>query len=177
MRKATLAGGCFWCTESLFRALNGVQQVVSGYIGGHLTDPDYRSVCSGQTGHAEAVEIEFDEQLVSYTQLLQVFFATHDPTTLNRQGHDVGSQYRSAIFYHDAGQQAAAMDYMAMLEQQQVFAAPIVTTLEAASHFYPAEDYHQRYFELHGHEPYCQAVILPKQLKLHRLFSSLLKDG
>lgn len=176
MSKATLAGGCFWCTESIFLALNGVGNVVSGYIGGHTADPDYRSVCSGQTGHAEAVEIDYDPDTISFTQLLQVFFATHDPTTLNRQGHDVGSQYRSAIFYHDAAQHAAALALMAEL-QQQVFSAPIVTTLEPASRFYPAEDYHQRYFAQHGHEPYCQAVILPKQRKMRQQFAAWLKTG
>ncbi|RQO68189.1 peptide-methionine (S)-S-oxide reductase [Aquitalea sp. FJL05] len=177
MSKATLAAGCFWCTESIFQALQGVRQVQSGYIGGHSSNQDYRSVCSGQTGHAEAVQIDFDEQVISFSQLLQVFFATHDPTTLNRQGHDVGSQYRSAIFCHDAEQQRIASDYIAALDQQQIFPAPIVTTLETASHFYPAEDYHQRYFELHGHEAYCQAVILPKQMKMRRQFAQWLKSS
>lgn len=176
MHKAILAGGCFWCTESIFLALNGVEKVVSGYIGGHTADPDYRSVCSGQTGHAEAVEIAFDPDIISFRQLLQVFFATHDPTTLNRQGYDVGSQYRSAIFYLDATQHDAALAVIAELEQQQVFPSPIVTTLEAASRFYPAEGYHQQYFALHGDEPYCQAVILPKQHKLRRAFAAWLKQ-
>jgi peptide-methionine (S)-S-oxide reductase len=177
MHKAILAGGCFWCTESIFLALNGVEKVVSGYIGGHTADPDYRSVCSGQTGHAEAVEIDFDPDIISFRQLLQVFFATHDPTTPNRQGYDVGSQYRSAVFYLDATQHDAALAVIAELEQQQVFPSPIVTTLEAASRFYPAEGYHQQYFALHGDEPYCQAVILPKQHKLRLAFASWLKPG
>jgi peptide-methionine (S)-S-oxide reductase len=176
MHKAILAGGCFWCTESIFLALKGVENVVSGYIGGHTANPDYRSVCSGQTGHAEAVAIDFDPDIISFRQLLQVFFATHDPTTPNRQGHDVGSQYRSAIFYLDARQQDTAGAVIAELEQQQVFASPIVTTLEAASHFYPAEDYHQQYFALHGDQPYCQAVILPKQYKLRHAFAAWLKQ-
>lgn len=177
MNPATLAGGCFWCTESIFLALNGVSQVQSGYIGGQMPDPDYRSVCGGHTGHAEAVQIRFDPAIISYRQLLQVFFATHDPTTLNRQGHDVGSQYRSAIFYHDAEQHDTAMAVMAELAQQGIFAAPIVTTLEPASQFYPAEDYHQQYFARNGQQPYCQAVILPKQLKLRQQFANWLKPA
>ena len=175
MNTATLAGGCFWCTESIFLALNGVSQVQSGYIGGQTPNPDYRSVCSGHTGHAEAVQIRFDPAIISYRQLLQVFFATHDPTTLNRQGHDVGSQYRSAIFYHDAEQLDTARAVMADLEQQGIFATPIVTTLEPASQFYPAEDYHQQYFARNAGQPYCQAVIQPKQLKLRRQFADWLK--
>ncbi|NWK79566.1 peptide-methionine (S)-S-oxide reductase MsrA [Aquitalea sp. LB_tupeE] len=175
MNTATLAGGCFWCTESIFLALNGVSQVQSGYIGGQTADPDYRSVCTGHTGHAEAVQICFDPAIISYRQLLQVFFATHDPTTRNRQGHDVGSQYRSAIFYHDAEQLEAASAVMADLEQQGIFAAPIVTTLEPASQFYPAEDYHQQYFARNAGQPYCQAVIQPKQRKLRQQFANWLK--
>jgi len=175
MKKATFAAGCFWCVESVFAALRGVQSVVSGYIGGPAELADYRSVCSGQTGHAEAVEVVFDDKIISYPQLLQVFFATHDPTTLNRQGHDIGTQYRSAIFPHDVEQEMAARDFIAMLEAQQRFASPIVTTLEAAGPFYPTEDYHQQYYALHGYEPYCQAVILPKQSKLRQQFADWLK--
>ena len=175
MNPATLAGGCFWCTESIFLALNGVSQVKSGYIGGHMPDPDYRSVCGGHTGHAEAVEIHYNPDIISYRQLLQVFFATHDPTTLNRQGHDVGSQYRSAVFYHDDEQLDTAKAVIAELEQQHMFTAPIVTTLEPASQFYPAEDYHQQYYARNGQQPYCQAVIQPKQMKLRQQFASWLK--
>ncbi|MFN4235922.1 MAG: peptide-methionine (S)-S-oxide reductase MsrA [Vogesella sp.] len=166
--KATLAGGCFWCTEAVFRQLQGVLDVVPGYIDGHQPDPDYASVCRGDSGHAEAIEITYQPDTVSYDTLLQVFFLTHDPTTLNRQGHDVGSQYRSAIYTHDAGQHTAALACIRKLEADGVYNSPIVTQVKAASVFYPAEAYHHDYFARNQHAGYCQAVIAPK---LHKLYS------
>ncbi|WP_293813819.1 peptide-methionine (S)-S-oxide reductase MsrA [uncultured Aquitalea sp.] len=176
MTLATFAGGCFWCTESVFRQLRGVLRVTSGYIGGHTPQPDYRSVCNGNTGHAEAVEIEFDESQISYRQLLEVFFATHDPTTLNRQGHDVGTQYRSAVFWHSDAQLAEARDIIGELDSQQVFGQPIVTRLEEAQTFHPAEGYHQGYYAANAGQPYCEAVIAPKLRKFRQTFTSLLRD-
>lgn len=175
MNKATLAGGCFWCIESAFNRLDGVQSAISGYTGGHTADPSYRAVCDGTTGHAEAVEITFDPAILSYRDLLVVFFAIHDPTTPNRQGHDVGTQYRSAIFFHDEAQQQEAATFIADLEKQQVFDAPIVTQLAPASEFYPAEAYHQGYYEQNRAAPYCQAIIAPKLAKLQQLFPTMLR--
>nr|WP_294863874.1 peptide-methionine (S)-S-oxide reductase MsrA [uncultured Pseudogulbenkiania sp.] len=175
MNKATLASGCFWCTESAFRRLDGVHAVVSGYTGGHTPAPSYRAVCDGTTGHAEAVEITYDPATLSYRDLLAVFFAIHDPTTPNRQGYDVGTQYRSAIFYHDDAQQQEAAAFIAELERQRVFDAPIVTELVAAGTFYPAEAYHQEYYDQNRGAPYCQAVIAPKLAKLQHLFPALLR--
>ncbi|TCP09404.1 peptide-methionine (S)-S-oxide reductase [Crenobacter luteus] len=163
---ATFAGGCFWCLEAAFRRLAGVRRVVSGYTGGHLPDPDYRAVCGGDTGHAEAVRIEYDPATIDYPTLLEVFFALHDPTTLNRQGHDVGTQYRSAIYFHDDAQRDTARAAIAALDASGRFADPVVTELAPASTFYPAEDEHQGYFDAHPYAPYCQAVITPKLRKL-----------
>jgi peptide-methionine (S)-S-oxide reductase len=174
-QKAILAGGCFWCTEAVFLMLRGVSAVRSGYIGGHVENPDYRSVCEGTTGHAEAVEVVFDPDIVAFDQLLDVFFATHDPTTLNRQGNDVGTQYRSAIFYADDEQKVAAE--AARDRASSVWDAPIVTEIVPASTFYPAEDYHQDYFALNPRQPYCQAIVAPKVAKARKGFAPLLKDA
>lgn len=174
--KATFGGGCFWCTEAVYAHIKGVQSVTSGYIGGHVADPNYKQVCSGLTGHAEAVEIEYDPATVPFEKLLEIFFATHDPTTLNRQGADVGTQYRSAIFYHDDKQKETSERVIASLNAANVFPSPIVTTLEKATVFYPAEDYHQDYFAANGYQPYCQAVIVPKVEKVRKAFKDLLKD-
>src|SRR5579859_6730654 len=169
MQIATLAGGCFWCLEAVYNELNGVESVQSGYMGGATADPTYEAVCTGETGHAEVVQVRFDPSAVSYEDLLGVFFATHDPTTLNRQGNDVGSQYRSAIFYHSPEQKAAAEAVIARLAAEKVFARPIVTEVAAASTFYPAEAYHRRYFERVGSaNPYCTYVIEPKVSKFRK---------
>jgi len=172
---ATLAGGCFWCTEAVFAELKGVSAVESGYIGGQRPDPDYKSVCTGTTGHAEAVRISFDPQVVSYADLLDIFFHTHDPTTLNRQGGDTGTQYRSAIFPHSPEQEAEAKAAIARASAD--WPAPIVTTIEPLSEWYPAEDYHQEYWQGEGQSsPYCMAVIPPKLQKLRKSYAHRLKD-
>jgi peptide-methionine (S)-S-oxide reductase len=172
---ATLAGGCFWCLEAVYDQLRGVRSVVSGYAGGHVPNPTYRQVCAGDTGHAEVVQIEFDPNEVSYRDLLRVFFTIHDPTTLNRQGADVGTQYRSAIFYHSPEQKQAAEEVMAELRAQKVWERPVVTELAPLETFYPAEDYHQEYFERNGEQPYCQAVVAPKVAKFRKAFFDRLK--
>lgn len=165
MKKATFGGGCFWCTEVIFQHLEGVSEIQPGYMGGQRENPTYEQVCSGATGHAEVIHITYDETVISYETLLGVFFKTHDPTTLNRQGNDVGTQYRSAIFYHDEIQQTVATDLVAKLEAGQVYDTPIVTEITAASTFYVAEDYHFNYFNTHPENPYCAAVITPKLQK------------
>ncbi|QCB56046.1 peptide-methionine (S)-S-oxide reductase MsrA [Sphingopyxis sp. PAMC25046] len=171
---AIFAGGCFWCTEAVFQSLEGVDGVESGYIGGHVAHPTYKQVCGGDTGHAEAIRITFDPSVISYADLLDVFFATHDPTQLNRQGNDIGTQYRSAIFPLDAAQADAARDGIARAAAD--WPAPIVTTVESASEWYPAEDYHQAYWEGEGQRnPYCMAVIPPKLAKLRKGFSDRLR--
>ncbi len=167
----TLAGGCFWCLEAVFRQLRGVESVVSGYTGGHLPHPAYRQVCGGDTGHAEAVRVVFDEAGISLRDLLAVFFASHDPTTPNRQGHDIGTQYRSAIFYHDAAQKAVAEQCIAGLEAARIWPARIVTQVVPAAEFYPAEACHQDYYAHNPHQPYCQAVVAPKLAHVRRLFA------
>jgi peptide-methionine (S)-S-oxide reductase len=172
---ATLAGGCFWCLEAIFQRLRGVESVVSGYMGGRSTNPDYRSVCSGASGHAEVVQIQFDPGQLSFENLLEVFFAIHDPTTLNRQGNDKGTQYRSAIYYHSAEQQAAAQ--AAIKSEAANWPDPIVTEVTAAQTFYPAEDYHQNYYEQNSYQPYCQYVVAPKVKKAIEKFGSQLKPG
>ena len=172
---ATLAGGCFWCLEAVFDELRGVQDVVSGYAGGTVANPTYRQVCSGRTGHAEVVQVTFDPQAVSFRELLQVFFTIHDPTTLNRQGADVGTQYRSAIFYHTPGQKAAAEQVIAELSQAGIWDRPIVTELAPLEAFYPAEDYHQEYFQNNPGQPYCQVVVAPKVAKFRKKFVEQLK--
>jgi peptide-methionine (S)-S-oxide reductase len=173
-QQATLAGGCFWCTEAVFADVIGVSTVESGYIGGTVANPSYRQVCGGDTGHAEAIRISFDPDVISYDEILDIFFATHDPTQLNRQGNDVGTQYRSAIFPHDPGQEAAAR--AAIARTQPALGQPIVTTIEPLSDWYPAEDYHQDYWEGEGQRnPYCLAVIPPKLQKLRKSFAARLK--
>jgi peptide-methionine (S)-S-oxide reductase len=173
--QATLAGGCFWCLEAVFEQLKGVEKVVSGYAGGHLDSPTYRQVCDGNTGHAEVVQVTFDPARISYKQLLQIFFATHDPTTLNRQGGDVGTQYRSAIFYHSPEQKATAEEVIAELSAQSIWPGQIVTQVVPLERFYPAEDYHQGYYRANPAQGYCQAVISPKVAKFRKQFAGLLR--
>ena len=172
---ATLAGGCFWCLEAVYDRMKGVESVESGYIGGKNPNPTYEAVCTGRTGHAEAAQITFDTNVVSYRELLEVFFAIHDPTTLNRQGHDVGTQYRSAIFYHSPEQKAVAADVIAGLTKEKVFDDPFVTEVVPAGPFYVAEDYHQEYFARNPTQGYCVAVVNPKVAKLRKLFGEKLK--
>lgn len=174
---ATLAGGCFWCLEAVFSELNGVLHVQSGYSGGHVENPTYEQVCRGDTGHAESVQISFDPAVISYRDLLQVFFAIHDPTTLNRQGPDIGTQYRSAIFYHNEEQRRIAEDVIADLTRQQIWEQPIVTEVTPFKAFYPAEDYHREYFARHPDQPYCQAVVAPKVAKFRKQFQNRLKKA
>lgn len=172
---ATLGGGCFWCLDAVFSRLRGVRQVESGYTGGHAPAPDYEQVCSGSSGHAEVARIHFDATTISYRQLLEVFFAIHDPTTPNRQGNDVGSQYRSVIFWHTPEQQQTALALIQELTAAQTWPAPVVTQVLPAERFFPAEGYHQSYFETHGNQPYCQYVVAPKVDKLRRKFQAWLK--
>jgi peptide-methionine (S)-S-oxide reductase len=167
---ATLAGGCFWCLEAVYKELRGVARVVSGYAGGHVESPTYREVCDGTTGHAEVVQITFDPSAVSYKELLEVFFTIHDPTTLNRQGGDVGTQYRSAVYYHSPGQRETAAQVIAEMSAAGVWDSPIVTEVAPLDKFYPAEDYHQDYFEKNPSQPYCRAVVAPKVSKFRKLF-------
>lgn len=169
---ATLAGGCFWCLEAVFDELEGVTDVVSGYAGGHAPDPDYRQVCSGESGHAEVVRLTFDPARIRYREILEVFFAIHDPTTLNCQGNDVGTQYRSAIYTHSPQQQAEAEALLAEFAGDDAFGAPVVTELAPAGKFYPAEDFHQEYFRHNAHQPYCQFVVAPKLAKFRQLFAA-----
>ena len=173
---ATFAAGCFWCTEAQFKELKGVVNVVSGYTGGWTKNPTYTQVCSGSTGHAEATNIIFDPGVISYDKLLEAFFVAHDPTELNRQGNDVGTQYRSAIFVHTKEQLDKTRYYLSALEKEKVFNKPIVTEVVPATIFYPAEDYHQDYYRLNGKEPYCQLVIKPKLEKFKRIFSKVVKE-
>jgi len=160
--KATLAGGCFWCTEAIFQRLEGIKKLTPGYMGGYVVNPTYEDVCTGSTGHAEVIQIEYDEQALNFTDLLGVFFKTHDPTTLNRQGNDVGTQYRSEIFYHNDEQKAEAEAFVQQLRDENVFDSPIVTKISAADAFYEAGDYHTNYFARNPDQPYCAAVIKPK---------------
>jgi peptide-methionine (S)-S-oxide reductase len=172
---ATLAGGCFWCLEAVFADLRGVERVVSGYSGGHVENPTYQEVCGETTGHAEVVQVTFDPQAASYKELLEVFFTIHDPTTLNRQGGDVGTQYRSAIFYHSPEQQETAAQVIAELEAARVWNAPIVTEVVPLEIFYPAENYHQEYYQNNANQPYCRAVIAPKVSKFRQKYLEKLK--
>lgn len=172
---ATFGGGCFWCTEAVFDDLQGVEHVESGYSGGAVPNPSYKQVCTGTTGHAEAVQITFDPQVISYRDLLEVFFSTHDPTTLNRQGADVGTQYRSVVFYHDAEQKREAEDYIRELTVSKAFDNPIVTEVAPFQSFYVAEDYHQEYFKYNSGQPYCQFVIAPKVSKFRKKYGQKLK--
>jgi len=173
---AVFGGGCFWCTEAVFDELCGVSSVVSGYAGGRTKDPTYEQVCSGTTGHAEVIKIEFDPTEVSFRDLMTVFFATHDPTTLNRQGNDVGTQYRSAILYANEQQRQEAASFIKELGDAKTFRDPIVTTLEPLTDFYPAEGYLQKYYANNPYQPYCQYSIPPKLSKLHKQFAQLLKS-
>ena len=171
---ATLAGGCFWCLEAVYTLLKGVIQSVSGYSGGAIPDPSYREVCSGTTGHAEVVQVTFDPQQISYQDLLEIFFTIHDPTTLNRQGNDVGTQYRSAIFYHNSEQKAIAEQVIKEVEAESIWERPIVTEVVPFTAFYPAEEYHQDYFKRNPAQPYCQVIIAPKVAKFRQKYTSRL---
>ena len=173
---AVFGGGCFWCTEAVFDELRGVHSVVSGYAGGKVKNPTYEQVCMGNTGHAEVIKIEFDPAQVSFRDLMTVFFATHDPTTLNRQGNDVGTQYRSAIFYADEQQKQDAAAFIKELDEAKTFKNSIVTTLEPLTEFYAAEDYHQKFYANNPGQGYCQYMIPPKLNKLHKQFAELLKS-
>lgn len=172
---ATFAEGCFWCTESFFQQLRGVKKVISGYSGGHTANPTYEEVCTGTTGHAEACDIIYDPSEISFTQLLQAFWESHDPTTVDRQGNDIGTQYRSAIFYHNEQQKDLAEAYKKKLDASGAYRSPIVTSIEPFRNFYPAENYHQDYYNLHKSQPYCQLVIRPKLEKFRKVFKDELK--
>lgn len=173
---ATFGGGCFWCTEAVFQRVAGVEKVVSGYSGGKVKNPTYKEVTSGLTGHAEVIQITFNPAIITYPELLEIFWGTHDPTTLNRQGADVGTQYRSVIFYHSAEQKELASAYKQKLDASGAFDRPIVTEISPSAEFYPAEDYHQNYFNLNGNAPYCTYVIQPKLEKFKKVFSEKLKQ-
>lgn len=172
---ATLAGGCFWCLEAVFDDLVGVTDVVSGYSGGRVPNPTYKHVCSGETGHAEVVQVTFDPSVIAFGDLLKVFFTIHDPTTLNRQGADIGTQYRSAIFYHSPDQERTAEETIAELNAAKVWDRPIVTEVTAFQAFYPAEDYHQEYFRRNPAQPYCQMIVAPKVAKFRKQYLQQLK--
>lgn len=174
VERTTFAGGCFWCVEAVFKELAGVTDVVSGYAGGHVESPTYEAVCNGSTGHAEVVQVEYDPDVVRYEDLLEVFFATHDPTTKDRQGPDVGSQYRSAIFYHTDDQRRAAEAFIAELENSDAYDDSIVTEVEPLDTFYEAEDYHQDYYEKNPNQPYCTVQIPPKLEKVRKTVSDRL---
>jgi len=176
LEMATFGAGCFWCTEAVFQQLKGVERVVSGYSGGHVKDPTYQNVCSGSTGHAEVVQITFDPKLISYAELLEVFWKTHDPTTLNRQGNDEGTQYRSVVFYHNADQRQAAEHTKRKLDESGVLGRPIVTEISPFSLFYAAEDYHQNYFAENPRRPYCAAIIRPKVVNVRTIFQDKLRQ-
>jgi peptide-methionine (S)-S-oxide reductase len=176
MEIATLGGGCFWCTEAVYKELKGVVSVTSGYSGGDIINPSYREVCSGRTGHAEVTEIEFDPSVISFKEILEVFFATHDPTTLNRQGNDTGPQYRSVIFYHNPAQKETAEKVIMRLNDENVYGKPVVTELTAWKNFFPAEAWHQDYFENNPEQAYCQYVIVPKMKKFREIFRERLKN-
>lgn len=175
IEKATFAGGCFWCTEAVFKRVEGVEKVQSGFTGGFIKNPPYREVVTGRTGHAEAIEITFDPDIITYKELLEIFFATHDPTTLNRQQNDVGTHYRSAVFYHSQKQLETIEAVMEALEKQGVFDDPIVTQIKEAGAFYNAEQEHRDYYDLHPTQPYCQYIITPKVNKLRQGFASKMK--
>lgn len=176
-RKATLGGGCFWCLEAVYQEVDGVTAITPGYAGGHVPNPTYEQVCGHETGHAEVVQLTYDPARVSYRTLLEVFFAIHDPTTPNRQGEDIGPQYRSVIFTHDAEQEAVAHALIRELTDEQAFAAPIVTGVEALPVFYPAEDYHRDYYRQHTAQPYCAFVIAPKLAKFRKHFARPMAEG
>ena len=173
---ATLANGCFWCSEAIFKRLKGVKSVLPGYSGGIVKNPSYQQVCTGRTGHAESIQIEFDPKVIPYEKILDIFWYTHDPTTLNRQGNDIGTQYRSAIFYHDQKQKEIAEKSKSDLERAGVYKNPIVTEITPFNDFYVAEDYHKNYYERHQNAPYCNFVIDPKVHKLIAKYGNVLKD-
>ena len=176
MEVATLGAGCFWCVEAIFQSLEGVQSVESGYSGGEIKNPSYKEVCSGRTGHAEVVQVIFNPKVISFADILEVFFETHDPTTLNRQGADVGTQYRSAIFYHSEAQKEVAEKSKAAAQESGLWSSPIVTEIAAFTTFYSAENYHQDYYSMNGEQPYCRAVIAPKMDKFKKRFREKLKQ-
>ena len=173
----TLGGGCFWCLEAVYQEMQGVSAVVSGYMGGHVANPTYQQVCGGDTGHVEVTQLTFDPAAVSFDSILEVFFAIHDPTSWDRQGNDAGPQYRSVIFYHGEAQRAAAEAMISRLTSEGAYSAPIVTEVRPATVFYPAEEYHQRYFESHPNQPYCAFVVSPKVQKFRRKFAARLRAG
>ncbi len=175
LETTTLGGGCFWCTEAVFDDLIGVADVVSGYAGGHKENPTYQEVCSETTGHAEVIQIKFDTEEITFKEILQIFFATHDPTTLNRQGNDIGSSYRSVIFYHSDEQKNVAEDLVREITDDDVFGKPVVTEITAFSNFFPAEDYHQNYYANNPNQGYCAAVVGPKVAKFRKVFADKLK--
>jgi len=175
-QKATFGAGCFWCVEAVFQDLKGVSNVISGYAGGHVENPDYEQVCSGTTGHAEVAQLTFDPKIITYEQLLEVFWHVHDPTTLNRQGADVGTQYRSVIFYHDAAQRQLAEASRQATDETGLWANPIITEISPLKKFFPAEDFHQNYYKNNAGQGYCSLVIAPKLQKLYREFGYLLKE-
>ena len=175
LETATLAAGCFWCVEAVFDELKGVHDVVSGYSGGHLANPTYKQVCSETTGHAEAVQIKFDSDVISFADILRVFFTVHDPTTLNRQGNDVGESYRSAIFFHSPEQEETAHEVIAEIESQKLYRGSVVTEVTSFSNFYPAEDYHQEYFAQNPSQGYCSFVVAPKVAKFRKQYAERLK--
>jgi peptide-methionine (S)-S-oxide reductase len=177
LETATLGGGCFWCVEAIYQDLDGVEKVVSGYAGGSVENPTYQQVCNGTTGHAEVIQVTFDPAVISFKDILYVFFRTHDPTTLNRQGADVGTQYRSAIFYHDEEQQNVAERVLAEIDATDLWPNPIVTEISPFTEFYVAEDYHQNYYKSNRNQPYCRAVIDPKVRKFRKSFKNKLKEG
>jgi len=172
---ATFGAGCFWCVEAVFQRLEGVQTVKSGYAGGFVKNPSYKEVCNGTTGHAEVCQITYDRSKISFDELLEVFWKTHDPTTLNRQGNDVGTQYRSAVFYHSEEQKQIAEEYKKKLNEEKVYPNPIITEIKPFSNYYPAEDYHQNYFNQNSNESYCQYVIQPKLEKFEKIFKDKMK--
>lgn len=172
----TLGSGCFWCTEAIFQRLKGVESAVSGYSGGHIKNPGYKEVCTGRTGHAEVVQVTFDPEVISLQEILEVFWKTHDPTTLNRQGNDVGTQYRSAVFYHNENQKMLATQIKQALDVSGAWPDPIVTEITPFETFYAAEDYHQDYFNENGSQPYCQFVVKPKVDKFKKVFADMLKS-
>lgn len=176
LEKATFGSGCFWCTEAVFQRLKGVKSVTSGYSGGTVENPTYKQVCSGNTGHAEVIQVEYDPEVIPYEKLLEVFWKTHDPTTLNRQGADVGTQYRSVIFYHNEHQKKLAEEYKKKLEEAEIYDDPIVTEITKFDKFYEAEDYHQDYYNENQNQPYCSFVITPKLKKFEEVFENLLKE-
>jgi len=175
LRTATFGSGCFWCTEAIFQNLKGVSSAISGYSGGEIENPTYKAICTGETGHAEVIQVTFNPSIISFTELLEVFWKTHDPTTLNRQGADVGTQYRSVIFYHDDEQKKLSEEYKQKLEREKVFNNPIVTEISEFTTFYKAENYHQDYYDQNKREPYCSFVITPKVEKFKKVFKNKLK--